>query len=339
MTSTRIRIVGGNNQVEFKNDDNKMNELENIFKNMNTKKGKLSSQSIKSYISKLNRISILCLNHSFTDDKFLMNPKKVINTIEKSNLKYKKDYIGAICKYLSHKTVPENILKEYRDAMNNYKNDITQKRNQNQASEENVEKSLSMQDIIKKINKFKVNDEMDLFDLLIVMFYFGNTENFIPRNDLPNFKISTDAYVNKKTMNKLYNYITINRKKQPIKIVMNNYKTSPTYGTKIFNISNELKRVLTLYINRFKKQSGDYLFLMNDNMIPYSKSAFSYAIERAMKNVLGKPINVDLARQIITTAWYKEHPLASKQEKDDFASRFLHSASTNFEYMRNNLNH
>lgn len=339
MSSTRIRVVGGNNKIVFENDSNKLNELENVFKSMTTKKGKLSTISIKSYISKLNRISILCLNHSFNSDKFLLSPKKVINCIDKSNLKQKKDYIGAICKYLTSKNVSENILKQYREAMNKYKNDTTKTRDKNQATPENVEKSLSMQDIKTAIKNFQVQDEMDLMDLLIVLFYFGNTDNFIPRNDLSNMKITTETYPKKKTMNKLYNYITINRLHKPMKIIMNNYKTSSTYGTKEFNISNDLKYILTQYLNKFKKQAGDYLFVMRDGMTPYTKTAFAYVIERAMKNVLKKPINVDLARQIVATNFYKHNPLASKEEKENFASRFLHSATTNFEYMRNNLNH
>ena len=339
MSSTRIRVIGGSNNVVFENKQDKLNELENIFKNMTTKKGILSSNSIKSYVSKLNRLSILCLNHSFYNDKFLMTPKNVISKIENSALKSKKDYIGAICKYLSHKTVDDSILKQYHDAMNVYKNETNKSRDKNQATEQNVEKSLSMDDIKKKISKFKINDEFDLFDLVIVLFYFGNTDNFIPRNDLPNFRITNETYVKKPTMNKLYNYLTIDRKNKPLKIIMNNYKTAPTYGKKEFNISNELKHVLNIYITKLKKQNGDYLFVMRDGMTPYTKTAFSYAIERAMKNVLGKPINIDLARQIVATNWYKNHPLASKEEKDEFASRFLHSASTNFEYMRNNLNH
>lgn len=339
MTSTRIRVSGGSANVVFENKPEKLKELETIFKSMDTKKGKLSSNSIKSYVSKLNRLSILCLNHSFYNDKFLMTPKKVINKIDNSNLKSKKDYIGAICKYLSHKKIDESILKQYHDAMNVYKNETNKSRDKNQATPINVYKSLSMEDIKNKISKFKINDEFDLFDLVIVLFYFGNTDNFIPRNDLPNFKITYEPYTRKPAMNKLFNYLTIDRKNKPLKLIMNNYKTAPTYGKKEFNISNELKHVLTIYLNQLKKQPGDYLFVMRDGMTPYTKSGFAYAIERAMKNVLGTPINVDLARQIITTNWYKNNPLASKEEKDEFASRFLHSASTNFEYMRSNLNH
>lgn len=338
MSSTRIRVIGGNQQL-YQNDDTKLQELENVFKNMDTKKGKLSSNSIKSYVSKLNRLSILCKNKSFTDDNFLMSPQNVINKINSSTLKSKKDYISAICKYLSSKNVDKKILEKYRDAMNDFKADTENIRNKNQASEKNVEKSISMENIKKLIGKFKINDEMDLMDLLIVLFYFGNTDNFIPRNDLPHFKFVNASYINRKNHNKIYNYITLDRNKNPLNIIMNNYKTAPTYGTQKFEISNELKHILTLYIKRMKKQSGDYIFLMRDGMTPYTNTGFSYVIERAMKNVLGSPINVDLARQIVATNWYKNNPLASKEEKEQFAKRFLHSSATNFEYMRNNLNH
>jgi hypothetical protein len=336
MSSTRIRVIGGNQQ-EYQNNDEKLLELENVFKNMDTKKGKLANNSVKSYVSKLNRLSILCKNHSFKDDKFLMSPQNVIIKLNQSNFKSKKDYISAICKYLSSKNVDKKILDTYRDAMNEYKAETENIRNKNKASEKNVEKSISMGNIEKLISKFKINDEMDLMDLLIVLFYFGNTDNFIPRNDLPHFKFVNESYIKRKNYNKIYNYITLDRNKNPLKIIMNNYKTAPTYGSQEFDISNQLKYVITMYIKKMKKQSGDYVFLMSDNMSPYTNTGFSYVIERAMKNVLGSPINVDLARQIVATNWYKNNPLASKEEKENFAKRFLHSATTNFEYMRNNL--
>ncbi len=337
MSSIKIRVLGGNQQV-YQNNDTKLKELENIFKNMDTKKGKLANNSIISYVSKINRLSILCKNETFTNDKFLLNPQNVIKKIDNSDLKSKKDYISAISKYLSNKNVDKKILDKYREAMSKYKNDNEIIRNKNKATNKNVEKSISMENITKLINKFKINDEMDLTDLLIVLFYFGNTDNFIPRNDLPHFKFAIESYIKKKNYNKIYNYITLDRNKNPLKIIMNNYKTAPTYKTQIFNISDQLKHVLIMYIKRMKKESGDYIFLMRDNMSPYTNTAFSYVIERAMKNVLGSPINVDLARQIVATNWYKNNPLASQEQKDEFAKRFLHSSSTNFEYMRNNLN-
>ena len=89
MSSIKIRVLGGNQQV-YQNNDTKLKELENIFKNMDTKKGKLANNSIISYVSKINRLSILCKNETFTNDKFLLNPQNVIKKIDNSNLKSKK---------------------------------------------------------------------------------------------------------------------------------------------------------------------------------------------------------------------------------------------------------
>ena len=85
---------------------------------MATKKGtSLSPQTLKSYISKLNRIAILMTGKPYENSKFLMDADKVIKAIESSNMKSKKDYLAAISKLLRSKNVGEDILEKYGKAM------------------------------------------------------------------------------------------------------------------------------------------------------------------------------------------------------------------------------
>jgi len=333
--STKLRLSGGK-VVEYTNDSQALENLDNIFSRLTTKKGnRLSDATKKSYIAKLNRLSILCTNHSFTDDEFLNSPQNVIIKLDHSNLKSKKDYISAIIKYLSTKNINKKINDEYLQAMNKYKKEQMQSRNDNRASDSNVEKSMPLDDIKARLLNFKIVSNKDLLDALLVCFYFGNTSNLILRNDLPNMRIVSVAR-SKKQLPKEYNYLVVDKDNIPIKIIMKSYKTQATFGTKSFGISDNLKLLLTDYLKRFNKKPGDFLFTRDG--VQYSHQNFAHLLETANKNVLGKPIGIDLARQIITTDFYLKHPLASKNEKDAFAERFLHSSTTNSEYMRSNLN-
>jgi hypothetical protein len=333
--TTKIRLSGGS-VTEYKNDVNALDKLYNIFSKLTTKKGNiLSSSTIKSYIAKLNRLSILCTNHAFIDDSFLNSPQNVIIKLNHTNLKSKKDYISAIIKYLSTKKVSKQITDEYLKAMNLYKKEQINTRNDNKASENNVEKSMPLDEIKNKLLNFNIVSNKDLLDALLVCFYFGNTDNLVLRNDLPNMRIISITR-SKKQIPKDFNYLVVDKDNNAIKIIMKSYKTSATFGTKSFGLSNNLKVLLKDYLKRYNKTTGDFLFTRDGK--PYSHQNFAYLLETANKNVIGKPIGIDLARQIITTDFYLKHPLASKNEKDAFAEKFLHSASTNAEYMRNNLN-
>lgn len=333
-----MRIRLGGSSATFENNSDILEQLKNHFEMMKTPKGnKLSDISIKSYVSKLNRLSVLCKNKAFDDDGFLYNADNVLKCLEKSDLKSKKDYIAAIVKYLSIGGPTEpSILKKYHTSMAEYKKKQTNERDENIATEKNVQNSLSIKRILEKLKSYKITNLDELFNAVIVAFYFGNTENLIPRNDLNVIKLITPAK-SKSTLDPHFNYIVVNRGGFPEKIIMCAYKTAKTYGEQSFDMSPILKKLVFNYIKKTHKKPNDFLFTKRDGVTHYNPSTFARIIENSMREVIGKPINVDLVRQIVATTFYKNNPLASKKEKEDFAHRFLHSVSTNGEYMRKNL--
>lgn len=334
-----ITVIGG---AVYVNDFLKLNELYDLLSNMPTKKGNpLSPYSIKSYISKLNRVSILVLDKSYSSPKFLLQPDKVISAIENSKLTSKKDYIGAITKLLSGikiggKKVPDQIIEQYHEALNKFKTEQMAIRNDNKATPENVEKSIPLDKIKKTIMESPENTKEEVLNKLILAFYFLNTDNLVLRNDLPNMRVIS-LIKSKKQLPNEFNYLVMDKDK-PVKIIMKSYKTSPIYGTRSFNISTDLIEIIKKYLSMFGKSIGDFLFTLTDGKSPISNSHFNTVMLKATTAILGKPIGVDLSRQIVATDWYYKHPLASKNEKDEFAAKFLHSSATNSEYMRNNLN-
>lgn len=331
-----LRIRTGGSSVAYAKNKSSDDNLYNHFKNLKTGKNtSLSDISIKNYISKLNRISILINNKCFENDKFLFNPDIVIDAIENSNLKSKKDYISAISKYLRSINADKSIIDKYQQAMSQFMKKQTDSRKDNLATEENAKKSLSMREIEKRLNSFQIRNNEDLFNISIVAFYFGNTENLVPRNDLANIKIISPAK-SKKKLDDNFNYLVVENSGEPVQIIFCSYKTSKIYGQRSFKISKYLKKILFTYIKKFNKKYNNLLFTRR-NGEPFANSTFSKIIENAMTSILGKPIGVDLVRQIVATNFYHKNPLASKNQKEEFASRFLHSSATNQEYMRQNL--
>ena len=136
-------------------------------------------------------------------------------------------------------------------------------------------------------------------------------------------------------MNPEFNYITLDKNKTPLEIIMNNYKSRNTYGRQKFTITNDVRVLLKQYIISFNKQAGDYLFVMKDGQ-PFKKSNFTDLIGNAMEAVVGKRINIDLIRKIQITQYYNEHAHSIEEDEAD-SRRYLHSSNIHKEYLKTNI--
>jgi hypothetical protein len=317
-------------------------DLHDIFQNITTKDNKpLSKLSVSSYISKLNRISMLCTKKPFTSDTFLRYPTEVIKCIKDSNLKNPKDYLAAIVKYIRHADFNKSIIDAYAKEMNDSKKIELKERGDNKAKQSDISRvgGLTLKEIQKKINDFDVMDDKDrLMNKLILAMYFNNFKGkfplLVPRNDLPVMKIVSVSRA-KKSLPDTNNYLVVNDT-YPLKIVMKNYKTAKTYGTQSYQICDELTRLLEMYIKVFNKKSSDFLFTNKDDK-EFKNSTFLSRIKAASKQILNTDFGVDLIRQLIITNTYGNNPLMTINEKNELARAFLHSPSVGAEYVRPEL--
>ena len=312
--------------------------LRTIFESMTSKHDKpLSKSSVDNYTGKLNKLSCVVLGHGFDGSiDWLLKPQFVISKLTNANLSGAKDYISPIVKLLKMKDVPASIITEYQKAMTGFKDDESAIRKTNKASVKETKNSLSLPDILRRINDFKPDDDMGLIYKLICSIYFSGgltpkgTE-FVPRNDLPLMKLVS---VNKKanTLNPDFNYITLDKNNTPIDFILINYKSRNTYGRQKFTINSAVRELLKQYINLYGKKTGDYLFVMK-NGEPFSKANFSGLIEQATKAVLGKPMGVDLMRSIQISHYYNDGAHSIADDEAD-AHRYLHSANMHKEYLK-----
>jgi len=295
----------------------------------------LSKSSIVSYVNKINKVSNLLLGHGFNGDfKFLDDAEKVIKTIEESDLSSKKDYLSGVVKILKHRkgTKPE-VIAEYQKGMANFKNAEYSLRKDNKATKKQKSDFIPLEEIRKKIEDYKPKDDMELIYKLICAFYFEG--DLVPRNDLGVVKFVSSSK-KPSSLNKDFNYIVLDKAKNPIKLIWNRYKSDNTYGQQKFEIPPNLKKILKEYIDTFGKQNGDFLFLMRDGETPFAKTNFLDIIGNATEEVLGKRLGVDTIRTIQISDFYNTE-LHSINEEEEDARRYLHSKDIHKEYLKRGL--
>ena len=318
---------------EFENFPGKVEELKKLFLEMPSKHEKpLSKITIINYVNKLNKLSTIVLGHGWNGKTdWLKNATSVIKSIEDSDATGKKDLLTPVVKLLKTIDSSQELIAEYQKGMSVFKDAEYKIRKDNKATPEEVNNSLPLEDILKHINDYKPTDDMTLIYKLICSLYFQNS--LVLRNDLPTMKfVSTNKKVSQ--MNNDYNYITLDKNKTPIEIIMKNYKSRNTYGTQKFPITPEVRSLLKDYIKSFGKQAGDFLFVMKDGK-EFSKPNFLGLLGNATESVLGKRILVDQIRKIQISHYYQT--VHSINETEDDSRRYLHSSSQHLEYLRQGL--
>ena len=82
-------------------------------------------------------------------------------------------------------------------------------------------------------------------------------------------------------------------------------------------------------MRRWNKANDDYL-LVDKNNKPFEKNNMLDMVKKATQTVLGKPQGINVIRRSIITH-FKQQP-HTIEEENEFAKRFLHSASKQREY-------
>ena len=234
-----------------------MNKIQDKFLNDLTKKG-VSQNTVKNYKSQF--ISVLDL-FNFPDNlNFLTTPEKNIKLIDETytnpNTKASKINIIMILikNFYSGDRTWEDIYKIYEVYRDKIKNELISK--QGDISEKQKEKMITPEQtsIIKEFLKSKIKKQFKIKQDIIPLrnyILFTLLNDLKTRGDIVNSKIVLDS---KKFTNDIkYNFIIINKSKKTLKYIQNVYKTSKTYDTQEFTITNELYPFFIKLYNAYKK--------------------------------------------------------------------------------------
>jgi hypothetical protein len=130
-----------------------------------------------------------------------------------------------------------------------------------------------------------------------------------------------------------YNYVVLNARNKPVKLVFMNYKTSATFKKQEFSIPRALATKLTTHIESSDLQYGDFLF-GRKKAAPFA--SFSSQITKVFKKYTGKSISVNLLRHSFIT-WYLKKKKLTLAHKKLTAFAMAHSLTTQLQYNRVDL--
>ncbi len=244
----------------------------------------ITESSIKTYVSNLVSINKkLNGEHNF---EFYVNYEPIIRFIEKEamSLQTKKTLLSALY-IMTH-------IKEYRDKMIVYCNDVNKTYKEQKLTEKQKEHRLTFDEVKEKVeesfNNLKNNPTLENYKLYLASVFSSGIYSPPRRSEfcnvkIKNYDINTDNYLFKK------------------KIVFNQYKTSKKYGSQTYDIPNEVLPILKRYL---KVNTSDYLFTKSDNKTVMNNSDYN----RLLNKSFGKTISVDSLRSIYLSDKYRNVP-------------------------------
>ena len=169
--------------------------------------------------------------------------------------------------------------------------------------------------LLKNKNKLFTPTELELLNQYILLSFFIYIP---PRRSL------CYALMKLKNYELEDNYITKNGQ-----IVFNIYKTSKHYGEQKFQLTGQLKSILTKWR---KINITDYL-LINPIKPNENKPFNSVQINRMFNQIFGKKISVDILRHSYITKFYSGLT-PSQSDINDLSFKMAHSATQNMLYRR-----
>jgi hypothetical protein len=308
----------------------------------------LSPATIKTYINSINSIYRLLTDEGYDDTiDMLTQSADVIAAINGSNYRNKSMLYTAIIKLFNglasssakYAFLKPIVDKDYYPQFMLSKDSENAKINKNMADADELGRYLDLPTIKDRVEKYPVAHTSgrimpdNLRNKTIVCFYFCNSKNWVPRNDLGSLLLAKKA--DSALLPNTQNYLLLTAGNKPDSVLLNVYKTSGKYGTQMLKLSPELKAILRQYMTYENKRPGDYLFA-NASGQAYTDAAMLKHVYAALQDVLDVNMTIDIVRQIQITDFMKT--LHSSAERAANARAFLHNTETAASYVKLNIN-
>ena len=255
--------------------------------------------------------------------EWMQNADKIIKFIKKTYTKQN----SFITNISSFATVT-SVLKGYEDAYKKYSGTSTDDRvverktaKKNKMTENEEKKMVSMSELKNLWKKPNLNDR----DRVLIALY----------TMLPARRVQFTQYMklthSDKDLPEGFNYLIVDKKGDPQKIILKKYKTFNVYGK--FEIplakTERLNGLLKTYIKSSKIKDGELMFGKTKTEVFKN---FSNEIINAFFKASGKKIGVDIIRHIWISK-FLEKP-RTIEEKENFAMQMGHDEQTQSLYMR-----
>lgn len=301
------------------------------------KEKNLSESSIKLYLRNLEKIN----NGELKDFKFLKNVKGVQDVLKGYKDNTKRSILISIVSVLGCCPDDKKIVKlrkAYYDLMLEKSNEIKEKET-DEPTEEQKKNWISWDDVKKRFEELKKEvDEFSEKSLVInkpqyeTLLYYMILSLYVlspPRRN-KDYQYMNVVYKNTDKLSKDKNYLAYSENK----FYFNIYKTSKKYGQKVEDISEELKKIIDLYLKFHPKIKGKVKKTTDTPfLVSYDGNSLSQvnSMTKLFNKIFGKRISSSALRHIFLSDKYGD---TVKEMKDD-AEKMGHTVETQKTYIKN----
>tara|TARA_R110000772_G_scaffold56410_1_gene128431 strand:+ start:643 stop:1578 length:936 start_codon:yes stop_codon:yes gene_type:complete len=277
----------------------------------------LSDSSVKAYDSILKKLNT---SNSSTLD-FLLNTNNILNEIKENKTTTQQNKLNAIIVALksnSNKYKQEIII--YQNHFNKLKLAYNEFLNKQEKTDTQNENWITYDELIKMANKFKYKlrdlknkEELSKAEYEILLFnVILQTHINIPlRNDLPEFQI-----INEKNYTDDDNNYLVIKNKSNMYFVLNNYKTSKTFGKIIIHVPKKLNNLYNMWF-RYNK-SKYFITSIQDRSQPITTNNYTKYFNKLFHVYYpSKLISSSMVRHIIITERLKDSPNITQQNEQE----------------------
>ena len=310
-----------------------MTFIEEIKKEINEKRD-LRESSLKAYASNMNKLHKLMFDKEIQNLDFLKNKKEVMKTIENKKLSTRKTYLAAIVVTLMAFDKNEDLIKYYRDEMEDLAKQFSANMEEQKKSDVQDKNWVSLAALRKVMRKYRnelnekgifkknpddlTNKEFDLLQKWIVASLYILDENPPLRNDYIMTVISNKEY-DKLTEKEIENNnYTVVKSRNSKMFSLGEYKTSGKYGTKIIPVGKKLNSALNIWL---KFNTSGHL-LLNSKKEPMTANGLTKYLQKTFSPT-GKNISSSMIRHIFISDKFP----AENKEKEEVANKMAHSVN------------
>lgn len=292
-------------------------------------------KTLEGYLKKIGNIYKRMNNVDWdcSDFKWLNNTQKVISFLENDDRASGtiQNNLNAVYSILRRVEGYDSIVGVYKEALGKWTNIVKEKRGTNKLTPEEKRSFMPWNKIVEFNDKSWTEEARLLFKLYTAMPPRRNKDysymKYIKGKSIPAVK----------DMDKFYNYIVVNKKGNPISLIINNYKTKKVYKTYIVDLTlgdlkphfrfSEIRTAIKAFAKATGIKSGELVFPNTKGNI-YEQ--FTPYLNFLFKNT-GKKIGVNILRHSFITYFLAKNTNVS----DNTIMKMSRSMGNSIEMFRN----
>ncbi len=291
--------------------------------------------TIKQYYALVNK-----LQKKYDTDawKFLNDPEDVKKTLSDLHFTSRRNTYNAIVVLLMAMNFDnkfDDLIETYTKMRNELNEQyvkeqesgiISEKQKDNFATIEEIQGMIN--DMEKEIKKRKLktigSDKLTNSDreLLTVYTLYQMLIRLPTRNDMAGMVLTNKTQLKKthKDIQEKTNYLL--NSKDKMTIILNDYKTSKTYGQKEIEVPKDLQKIFKMFIRATGRKVGDILFRSSLDK-PLSRNGISQLLLKTSKKYLGKAVSTTIMRKSVVSDKFSK----KNDEQEKMADVMAHSVA------------